>query len=97
MSVSATSLTLRDEVQAAVLAQLPKLRLPASEIIAALEAGEDPRLPSRKAMNIIARVQRHFGLETVVVTAADLKPHQVSTVRNLIDLLTRRLGPALGR
>ncbi len=97
MSVSTTSTSLRDEVRAVVLEQLPKLRLPASEIIDALDAGNDPRIPSRKAMNIIARVQKHFGLTTVVVTAADLNPRQVSSVKNLIDLLTRRLGPPLGR
>lgn len=92
-----TVLALRDEVENVVLAQLSRLRLPAADIIDALAAGEDPRIPSRKAMNIIARVQRHFGLETVVVKASDLKPRQVSSVRNLIDLLTRRLGPVLGR
>lgn len=98
MSASTTTvLTLRDEVENVVLAQLSRLRLPAADIIDALAAGEDPRIPSRKAMNIIARVQRHFGLETVVVKASDLKPRQVSSVRNLIDLLTRRLGPVLGR
>lgn len=97
MSVSTTSLTLRDEVEAVVLGELSKLRLPAAEMIAELEAGNDPRIPSRKAMNIIARVQRYFGLESVVVTAADLKPQQVSSIRNLVDLLTRRLGPVLGR
>lgn len=98
MSASATStVALRDEVQDVVLAQLSRLRLPAAEIIDALAVGEDPRIPSRKAMNIIARVQRHFGLETVVVKASDLKPRQVSSVRSLVDLLTRRLGPVLGR
>lgn len=98
MSISTTSRTLREEVHAVVLSELAKLRLPADEIIGALAAGGDPRIPSRKSIVIIARVQQHFGLGGQrVVTAADLKPSQVSSVKNLIDLLTRRLGPALKR
>ncbi|MDP9332228.1 MAG: hypothetical protein M3Q30_02785 [Actinomycetota bacterium] len=99
MSVSTTTApALRTEVKAAVLGMLAKLRLPELEIVRALEAGEDPRIPSRKAMVIIARVHKHFGLKgRPLVKKEDLKPDQVTSVRNLIDLLTTRLGPALGR
>ena len=98
MSASTTTAPpLHSEVKAVVLGMLSKLRLPESEIIRALELGEDPRIPSRKAMVIIARVHKHFGLKDPVVKKEDLKPEQVTSVRNLVDLLTTRLGPALGR
>ena len=79
-----------------VLSELPGLRLDRSRIEAALDSGDEERIPSRKAMVIIARVCKilHVGK---VVKQSDLKPDQVTDVANLIELLASKTAPALVR
>lgn len=81
-----------DAVRGAVIDQLERLRFDRANIEAALACGEDPRIPSRKALVVIARVTRAFGVSRDVIRQSDLKPEQVTSVGNLIDLLGRRIG-----
>jgi hypothetical protein len=83
---------LADAVCVAVIDQLERLRFDRAEIEAALACGNDPRIPSRKALVVIARVTRAFGVSRDVIRKSDLKPEQVTSVGNLIDLLARRIG-----
>lgn len=87
-----TRIDLADAVRSAVLDQLERLRFNRDDIVASLTRGTGPRIPSRKALVVIARVTRAFGAPRNVVRKSDLKPDQVTSVGNLIDLLTRRIG-----
>jgi hypothetical protein len=89
--------SLLDEIRTAARAVLvDKLRFDAGAVDAALSGGADLSIPSRKALVVIARVQRHFGVPNQV-KASDLRPEQVTSVRNVIDLLGRRLTPVVSR
>jgi K+-transporting ATPase c subunit len=92
---STNTIGLRDQVYASFLEQLPRARLDPLAIEASLAEGLDPRIPSRKAIAIIARVCKALGVGVNAVKKSDLRPEQVTSVRNLIDLLTRRIGDAL--
>ena len=93
MSLSTTvSPVLVDRVRDLVLDELPSLRLDRTGLEASLEAGEVARIPSRKAMVVIARVCRKLGVGKVV-KKADLKPEQVTSLANLIDLIAMRAAP----
>ena len=84
----------RAMIRELVLSELPKLRLNRDGVEAALASGSEARVPSRKAMVIIARVCKGLGLGRVV-KKADLKPDQVTSVANLIELLASRTQPEL--
>lgn len=95
MSTSATHPNdLADQVRELVLAQLPSLRLDRGKLEAALDAGEEAQIPSRKAIVVIARVCNTLGA-TGVVKKSDLRPDQVTGLGNLITLLQNRLVAAL--
>ena len=94
MSVTTTT-TLATEIRSAVLDQLQQLRFDPADIESILDAGGDPRIPSRKALVVIARIAKSFGLSKKIIKKSDLRPEQVTSVRNLTDLLTRRIGEAL--
>ncbi len=79
-----------------VLSELPRLRLDRNTIEAALDSGDEERIPSRKAMVIIARVCKSLQVGKVV-KQSDLKPDQVTDVANLIELLASKTAPALVR
>ena len=87
--------SMADQVRSAVITQLERLRFDRTHIENDLALGVDPRIPSRKALVVIARVARGFGLSSNVIRKSDLKPEQVTSVSNLIDLLTRRISDAL--
>ncbi len=84
----------RDMIRELVLSELPKLRLNRDSVEAALTSGSEARIPSRKAMVVIARVCKGLGLSRAV-KKADLKPDQVTSVANLIELLASRTQPEL--
>lgn len=79
-----------------VLSELPGLRLDRNSIEAALDSGDEQRIPSRKAMVIIARVCKSLQVGKVI-KQSDLKPDQVADVANLIELLASKTAPALVR
>lgn len=96
--MSATTTTTTDlgtQIRSAVLDQLQRLRFDRADIETMLEGGGDPRIPSRKALVVIARVAKSFGLSKKIIKKSDLRPEQVTSVRNLTDLLTRRIREAL--
>ena len=96
--MSATTTTASDlatQIRSAVLDQLQRLRFDRADIEAMLDAGGDPRIPSRKALVVIARIAKSFGLSKKIIKKSDLRPEQVTSVRNLTDLLTRRIREAL--
>ncbi len=96
--MSATMTTTSDlasQIRAAVLDQLQRLRFDRAGIETTLDSGGDPRIPSRKALVVIARVAKNFGLSKKIIKKSDLLPEQVTSVRNLTDLLTRRIREAL--
>lgn len=96
--MSATTTTSSDvgtQVRSAVLDQLQRLRFDRADLEAMLDGGGDPRIPSRKALVVIARVAKTFGLSKKIIKKSDLRPEQVTSVRNLTDLLTRRIREAL--
>jgi hypothetical protein len=76
-----------------VLAELPAVRLDREELERMLDADEEARIPSRKATTIIARVCKKLGIDPKVIKQADLKPEQLTSLHNLIDLLERRTAP----
>ena len=78
-----------DLIRELVLSELPRLRIERGAIESALDSDSETRIPSRKAMVVIARVCKSLGVGRVV-KKADLKPDQVTSVANLIDLLARR-------
>ncbi len=84
----------RDMIRELVLSELPKLRLNRDSVEAAMASGSEARIPSRKAMVVIARVCKDLGLGRAV-KKADLKPDQVTSVANLIELLASRTQPEL--
>lgn len=84
----------RDMIRELVLSELPMLRLNRDSVEAALASGSETRIPSRKAMVIVARVCKGLGVGRVV-KKADLKPDQVTSVANLIELLASRTQPEL--
>ena len=90
-----TTSDLADQIRSAVLDHLQRLRFNRADIEALLDGGGDPRIPSRKAMVVIARVAKGFGLSRKIVKKSDLRPEQVTSVRNLTDLLTRRISEAM--
>lgn len=97
--MSATTTTTTDlgaQIRSAVLDQLQRLRFDRTDIETMLDGGGDPRIPSRKALVVIARVAKSFGLSKKIIKKSDLRPEQVTSVRNLTDLLTRRIREALG-
>ena len=79
-----------------VLSELPQLRIDRAPIESALDAGSETRIPSRKAMVVVARVCKSLGVGRAV-KKADLKPDQVTSVANLIDLLARRTHSELDK
>ncbi|WP_420626802.1 nucleotide kinase domain-containing protein [Candidatus Poriferisodalis sp.] len=79
-----------------VLSELTRLRIDRGSIESALASGSETRIPSRKAMVVIARVCKSLGVGKVV-KKADLKPDQVTNVANLIGLLAGRTQPELAR
>jgi hypothetical protein len=88
---TAATASLLDEIRAVARAVLvEKLRFDACAVDAALSGGADLQIPSRKALVVIARVQQHFRVPNQV-KGSDLRPEQVTSVRNVIDLLGRRL------
>lgn len=96
--MSATTTTTADlgtQIRSAVLDQLQRLRFDRTDIETMLEGGGDPRIPSRKALVLIARVAKSFGLSKKIIKKSDLRPEQVTSVSNLTDLLTRRIREAL--
>lgn len=96
--MSATTTAASDvgtQVRSAVLDQLQRLRFDRADLEAMLDGGGDPRIPSRKALVVIARVAKAFGLSKKIIKKSDLRPEQVTSVRNLADLLTRRIREAL--
>lgn len=96
MTTAAPPTALQGRIRGLVLAELPKLRLDRAPLEAALDAGEEARIPSRKALMLIARVCKQLGVERTVVKKQDLEPDQVADLTNLIDLLARRAAPHLG-
>ncbi len=82
-------------VRELVLNELPALRIDRTSIEAALDSGSGTRIPSRRAMVIIARVCKQLGVGTRAVKKSDLKPHQVTNVANLIKLLASKTAPKL--
>lgn len=98
MSASATpnGSDFERQIRKLVLEELPSLRLDRDDLEAAMDEGRPARIPSRKAMVIIARVCRAVGVGKEVVKKSDLRPDQVTNLPNLIDLLYRRAGTALG-
>jgi hypothetical protein len=85
-----STLTTFDRVREALLAELSRLRLPRADIERALAAGEDCRIPSRKAIALIARIQRRLGVG-MLVKKSDLQPKQITSIGNLIRLLSTKL------
>ena len=79
-----------------VLSELPRLRIDRGAIESALDSGSETRIPSRKAMVVIARVCQSRGVGRAV-KKADLKPDQVTSVANLIDLLASRTHSELDK
>ena len=79
-----------------VLSELPRLRIDSGTIESALDSGSETRIPSRKAMVVVARVCQSLGVGRVV-KKADLKPDQVTSVANLIDLLAFRTHSELDK
>ena len=82
-------------VRELVLNELPGLRIDRSSIEAALDSGSGTRIPSRRAMVIIARVCKQLGVGTRAIKKSDLKPDQVTDVANLIELLASKTAPRL--
>ncbi|WP_419552881.1 nucleotide kinase domain-containing protein [Candidatus Poriferisodalis sp.] len=78
-----------DMIRELILSELSRLRIDRNSIESAMGSGSDTRIPSRKAMVVIARVCKSLGVGNVV-KKADLTPDQVTNVANLIDLLARR-------
>lgn len=83
-----------DRVRTLILNELPSVRLDRGALEDALKAGEDARIPSRKAMVIIARVCHKLGVGNVI-KKSDLKPKQVTNLESLIDLIATRSAPKL--
>ena len=82
-------------VRELVLNELPGLRIDRGSVEAALDSGSGTRIPSRKAMVIIARVCKQLGVGPRAVKKSDLKPDQVTDVANLIELLASKTAPRL--
>lgn len=95
MTTVAPPEALQDRIRGLILDELPKLRLDRALLEAALDAGEEARIPSRKALVLIARVCKRLGVDRTAVKKKDLKPDQVADLSNLIDLLARRTAPHL--
>lgn len=85
---------LAEQIQELVLSQLPSLRLDRQSLEADMLGGSEARIPSRKAIVIIARVCNELGARDVV-KKSDLRPEQVTSLSNLIALLQKKLVPAL--
>ena len=85
-----------DLIRELVLSELQRLRIDRGTIESALDSGSETRIPSRKAMVVIARVCKGLGVGRAV-KKADLKPDQVTSVANLIDLLASRTQSELTR
>ena len=85
-----------DLIRELVLSELPRLRIDRGTIESALDSGSESRIPPRKAMVVIARVCKGLGVGKAV-KKADLKPDQVTSVANLIDLLASRTQSELTR
>lgn len=90
MSTPTTARSALDpQIRHLVLEELSGLRLDRELLEQMLDADEEARIPSRKAMVIIAKVCKKLGVGKVV-KKSDLRPEQVSSLRNLIELLDRR-------
>ena len=85
-----------DAIRELVLSELARLRIDRGSVESALSSGSEVRIPSRKAMVVIARVRESLGVGKVV-RKADLESDQVTNVSNLIDLLARRTRAHLAR
>lgn len=91
MTAPTTDRALDPTIRSLVLEELPSLRLDREALEQALDDDDEDqqRIPSRKAIVIIARVCKKLGVGQVV-KKADLRPEQVSNLRNLIVLLDER-------
>lgn len=96
MSIYPTDMQSRatETIREMVLGELPSLRLDRNAVEAALDAGTEALIPSRKGIVVIARVCSKLGVGRVV-SKADLMPNQVADVANLINLLETKIAPKL--
>lgn len=93
-TTAAPAAALENRVRELILDELPRLGLDRAVLEAALDGGEEARIPSRKALALIARVCKGLGVGTVV-KKQDLEPDQVADLHNLIGLLAERAAPHL--
>ncbi len=96
MSTVAPPAALQDQIRSLILDELPRLRLDREMLEAALDAGEEARIPSRKALVVIARVCRSLGVDWRLVRPQDLDPDQVADLHTLVRHLAERTAPHLG-
>jgi hypothetical protein len=101
MSVAITALQAQDvamHVRASILNTLTEhLTMDRGLVTQSLEdsTAEDVKITSRVAIVVIARAQKLFGI-TDLVDPKKLRPEQVTSVRNVAELLIIKLQERLG-